>query len=468
MRTITFKPLTKRVLKSFSLFTFLFSLLFVACNREESHVVVPGESGLQDGAAIIGFNTDSVTNRKFEDTHLYCFDAEQKMILHNYYSTQKELSRDMLVMKDGTYTIVAVLNVGENFFPITEGDKEVLLDKLLIHVKRVEEDFPNMITGMLSGTFTAREVVRMNITLFDKAGGITADAISTLTATITLPDAEFGEYQAARVRATASHNLRAVSEFFKKGTTELAARTTAVLMPAEQAGSYTMTVEVPQGEYDMVVWVDYANEGSTADLWYNTESLQAVTLIATDKSYTSGSAAREVFYGTTAMTIADVTATVSLTTERPQAKYLLIADDIERYRELMVANPEKYVPLDELSITIQYEGYLPDGFNALTGKPNSSELGYSYECELPAVGADDTEVRVADDYVFVNGTESSVVVTVVVTDKQGNTISRVKGITVQYKRNMVTTLRGDFLTAGVINPGINIDTDWDGVHEVEF
>lgn len=160
--------------------------------------------------------------------------------------------------------------------------------------------------------------------------------------------------------------------------------------------------------------------------------------------------------------------TVSLTTERPQAKYLLVADDLVRYRELMVANPEKYVPLNQLSITVQYEGYLPDGFNALTGKPNHSELGYTYQCELPTIAADDTEVRVAEDYVFVNGTESSVVVTVVVTDKQGNTISRVKGITVKYKRNLVTKLRGNFLTAGVVNPGINIDTDWDGVYDVEF
>lgn len=331
----------------------------------------------------------------------------------------------------------------------------------------MEKDFPDMITDMFSGTLTAREVVRMDITLFDKAGGITAEATATLTAAITLPDAEFGEYQAARTRYRLPQPTRCI-RVFKKGTTEFAARTTAVLIPAEQAGSYTMTVEVPQGEYDMVVWVDYTNEGSIDDLWYTTESLQAVTLIATDKSYASGSPTREVFYGTAAVTIADVTATVSLTTERPQAKYLLVADDVERYRELMVANPEKYVPLDELNITVQYEGFLPDGFNALTGKPNSSERGYSYTCELPGVGAEDTEVRLADDYVFVNGTESSVVVTVVVTNKQGQIISRVKGIEVKYKRNLVTTLKGDFLTAGVINPVINIDTDWDGVYDVEF
>ena len=123
----------------------------------------------------------------------------------------------------------------------------------------------------------------------------------------------------------------------------------------------------------------------------------------------------------------------------------------------MAANPEKYVPLDELSTQIIYEGYLPDGFNAVTGKPNSSAEGYRCTpAALPAVGEADTEVGIGSDYVFVNGSESAV------------TVSRVPGVMVQYKRNMLTTVRGDFLTAGVVTPGININTDWEGIHEVEF
>ena len=47
-------------------------------------------------------------------------------------------------------------------------------------------------------------------------------------------------------------------------------------------------------------------------------------------------------------------------------------------------------------------------------------------------------------------------------------MSRVPGVEVAYKRNMLTTVRGDFLTAGVVTPGININTDWEGVHNVEF
>ena len=46
------------------------------------------------------------------------------------------------------------------------------------------------------------------------------------------------------------------------------------------------------------------------------------------------------------------------------------------------------------------------------GKPNHSETGYSYQNPLVAIGTTDTQVEVANDYVMVNGTESSVSVTV--------------------------------------------------------
>lgn len=460
------------IMKKILLMIVLLVVALTACDREDSHVTVADNPEHSQGGAVVGFSTAGVTGTKFGDTHLYGFDNAEKMILHKYYATQQELAGDLFQLETGKYTFVAVLNVGKEYAPTVQARAdapllELSLQQLLSYVKQSEANYPDMLTGMLTQTIANNEVMRMEIALHDKAGAIPLTACR-VTATLTLPDAAFGEYQEARVRATSPHNLRAVAEFFRKGATEPAVRTTAVLTPAEQAGSYTLTTEVPQGEYDMVVWVDYTNESSTDDLWYNAQSLQTITLIAPDKHYTAGSATREVFYGATTLTATGAEATVSLTTERPQAKYLLVADDLVRYRELMVANPEKYVPLNQLSITVQYEGYLPDGFNALTGKPNHSELGYTYQCELPAIAADDTEVRVAEDYVFVNGTESSVVVTVVVTDKQGNTISRVKGITVKYKRNLVTTLRGNFLTAGVVNPGINIDTDWDGVYDVEF
>lgn len=445
------------------------TMMLASCDREDSHIVVPPTPGQTQGGAVVGFNTDGVTNPKFGDTHLYGFDAAQKMIVHKYYPTQKELSADMFTLDAGAYTFVAVLNVGQAFNPVTRADaplSDITLSQLLNYVKQSESEYPDMLTGMIARTITGNEVVRIEIPLADKAGGFMTTLV---TVNVTLPDAKFTEYQVNRVRATQPYNLRGVAEFCRKGETEPVSRIAAVLTSTATEGNYTLTAELPQDEYDVTLWVDYTESDSDDDLWYDTDNLQAVTIIAPDQTYAAGSDTREVFYGTTTVAAAGTSASVTVATERPQAKYTLIADDVERYRQLMAANPEKYVPLDELSTQIIYEGYLPDGFNAVTGKPNSSAEGYRCTpAALPDVGEADTEVGIGSDYVFVNGSESAVTVTVLVTDKAGRTVSRVPGVMVQYKRNMLTTVRGDFLTAGVVTPGININTDWEGVHEVEF
>lgn len=450
----------------------LFSLLafaFTSCNREDSHIAVPENPDAPQGGAVVSFNTDEITNKKFEDTHLYGFDAAGKMILHNYYPTQEELSKDMFIIETGVYTFIAVLNVGEAFSPDTPLHN-ITMNHFISYVKGAEESYPDMLTGMINRSITTGQVERIEIPLKDKSGGIKIFT-TVVTATVTLPDSQFEEYQKARVRATAPHNLRGVAEFYQKGKTEPMHHASVVLTPTAAEGQYTLATEVFDGEYNMVLWVDYTESGSTADLWYDTKNLQALKLIATDKSYTTNTDTREVFYGAATVEAIGGAVNVTVTTERPQAKYQLVADDIKRYKELMVANPEKYVPLDELSVAIQYDSYLPDGFNTKEGKPNSSQTGYRCnKVALPAVGESDTEVKISNDYVFVNGGESSVTVTVLVTDNTGCIVSRVQGVVVEYKRNMLTTVRGDFLTAGVVNPGINIniDTDWEGVHNVEF
>lgn len=447
------------------------ALLFAASacdkNAHDGEIIIPEGQG----ALNVGLNTDGVSNPKFEDTHIYAFDAAQKMALHKYYTTQKELTEDVYTMPPGAYTFVAVLNVGETFeTAVSRTDaplSDMTLSGLLNYLKQSEEKYPDMLTGMTSQTVTEAAVGSLQIPLANQAGGIVMCAV---TVTLTLPDAGFNELQKTRAQsAQTSYNLRGVAEFYQKGKTVPVSRIAALLTPAATAGTYTLTAELPKGEYDMTLWVDYAEDGSAADLWYDTESLQAVKIIATDKVYTSGSDTRQVFYGNKMVDATAATADVNVTTERLQAKYRLIAEDVQHYKELMEANPDKYVPLDELSVSIGYESYLPDGFNAKTGQPNSSQTGYACnKTPLPTPADAATEVQIGSDHVFVNGEESTVTVTVTITDSSGRTVSRVKGVVVQYKRNMLTTVRGDFLTAGAVNPGINIDTDWDGVFDVEF
>lgn len=56
-------------------------------------------------------------------------------------------------------------------------------------------------------------------------------ATTTVTVNVTLPDAEFGEYQQNRVLATQPYNLRGVAEFYPKGKSAAVSHVTALLLP---------------------------------------------------------------------------------------------------------------------------------------------------------------------------------------------------------------------------------------------
>ena len=70
--------------------------------------------------------------------------------------------------------------------------------------------------------------------------------------------------------------------------------------------------------------------------------------------------------------------------------------------------------------------------------------------------------------IVVNGTSSFVNATVKITDSKGKKVCSTPGVQIDYRRNQLTTIKGKFLTSGVNNGGIRIDTEWDGEYEVWF
>lgn len=455
-------------------------LVLAGCNRGQSHIVVPGVPEPDKGGAVVELDVAHLGDVKLTDTHIYGFDHLQKLIYHAYYPTQELLSKEAFSLGAGSYTFVAVLNMGKDFMPNisdrmrsnsdagkADGEQlpEITLGALLRHLKIIKDDYPDMLTGMIQQQVNPGELSHLTIPIEIGVNGLIE---SQLKLTLTLPDAQFGEYQASRVRTTAPYNLRGVVEFYQRGKEACVSRQTAILAATATQGVYTMDTEITHGDYDMLIWADYTQSGSVDDLYYNTASLQAIHIVATDKQYVTAGDRREVFYGKSTAIIANADQQVDVAMARPLAKYSLIAGDIARYRLLMKANPEKYPELSELNVMVNYEGYLPCGFDVGQGKPNHGDTGYKYQNQLPGINADDQSVQVASDYVIVNGAESSVSVTVTVTDRAGKKISQVKGVQIMYRPGKMTTITGDFLTAGVVNPGINIDTDWEDTHEVEF
>ena len=114
------------------------------------------------------------------------------------------------------------------------------------------------------------------------------------------------------------------------------------------------------------------------------------------------------------------------------------------------------VDLEKYTVVFFYSGYMPNAYNMMEGKPCDSATGVKFSSAISAI--DNHDARLGFDYVFVNGEESSVMVTVALYDEEGTQLSISRQIEVPIKRSMLTTVRGSFLmqnTGGgvAIDPG---------------
>lgn len=213
-------------------------------------------------------------------------------------------------------------------------------------------------------------------------------------------------------------------------------------------------------DYTLAVWTDYVAAGTTDDLYYDTDNLQQV---ACRDPYTGSTDYRDCLYGTTPLDLRqyrdewNARVQVSVDMVRPLAKYELIATDVQKFLQ---KTQKQRAGGTAYTITISYGFYFPLGFNVLTGKPDRSEMGVAFTAPLVVTDNGSGECTLASDYIFVNGDESYVPLSIGIKDDAGNGISRTTGIDVPYRRGHLTTVRGHFLT-NRYDTGIGIDPDFD-------
>lgn len=266
----------------------------------------------------------------------------------------------------------------------------------------------------------------------------------------------------ARAGEPTDYRRRFIIEAWRGGKPE--SRQVTVVDDAEEDGDGKITLPIRLKlhavEYTLAVWTDYVAAGTDTDLYYDTEDLQYV---ACRDPYTGSTPYRDCLYGTTALDLRQYreewSAKVQIKVDmvRPLAKYELIATDVQEFlqkTERQRAGGAAY------TITVSYGFYFPLGFNVLTGKPERSEMGVAFTAPLVVADNGSGECTLASDYIFVNGEESYIPLSIEIKDDAGNGISRTTGINVPYRRGHLTTVRGHFLT-NRYDTGIGINPDFD-------
>ena len=243
---------------------------------------------------------------------------------------------------------------------------------------------------------------------------------------------------------------------------------------------HEMTLDLAPGDYSIMVWSDLM-EDDGGNPYYNTGNFAEISL---QGEHEAGNDYRDAFRGTGSISLtADVMehspGTLNITMQRPLAKFEFVTDDLAEFieREAVRAlkndasksapeeEPATRVNIGDYQVVFFYVGFMPDTYSMFTDKPVDSSTGVMFRSSLKALS--DSKASMGFDYVFVNGTESSVTLQVGIYGKDGTRLSLTEPIKVPLKRSRHTILRGSFLMSEA-SGGVTINPDFDGDYNLIF
>lgn len=430
-------------------FFILHSSFFISCDRDPHE----GERGLT-----IALDNSQCPDVPIGAIKLCIYGTDGNLCAAHDYADARALAAALLPLEAGHYTVATVINAdGE----VTETSTLTALHEWLESEMNRDAD---LLSGMAEVDVAEDGITRVTVPL--RQGIFT---LPVLRLRLTPPDPKLPDYTPAKNKTRAANDtyiIRCVAELCKAGT-DNAMLHKAVTPEPQTDGTYLVELSVPEGDYYLRLWTDYAHaDAPLADTYYHTESLKAVSIV-TDPYVANTDTKDAAYHNESNIILPEEGTEKTIKLQRPLAKYRIIANDVETYRKLAEAEPEKYPPLEELTVTVQYEGYFPSTFNVTNGKPVDSVTGGSFATHFPSGTSNIEEVQLASDWILADTEGSFVKLVLVITDSQGNEVNRVAGIRIDYRQGCLTTLRGKFLTEGKNGGGITIDTDWKDI-VIEF
>lgn len=244
-------------------------------------------------------------------------------------------------------------------------------------------------------------------------------------------------------------------------------------------GGYDCTreIQIPAGQYRVMVWADLS-KSEDADPYYDTERFEEILL---QGEHCPNDDYRDAFRGTVDITVEPSTDYRDMPhrvveMQRPMAKFEFVTTDLveffERetraYRELgelgenssNLPDGTRAPSLTDYEVIFHYLGYMPSSYSIISDKPVDSKTGVKFSSQLRQINKD--EATLGFDYVFVNGSQTSVTLRLELINKEGKQISLTDPIEVPLKRSNHTVVRGSFLMMeSTGSTGINPDYEGD-------
>lgn len=261
--------------------------------------------------------------------------------------------------------------------------------------------------------------------------------------------------------------------------------------------NYTAHLELQEGTYDFKVWADYVDVGSYEDKYYDTRDFAEI-ILSDRENHPGSNDYRDAFHGFATATVTnpayytgpvlgtiDNQATAEM--KRPMGKFKFVSTDVvvflSRVAQMMKESGMllggdtesdtravyeqllKSVHLGEFYVVFRYNAFMPCSFNMFTDKPADSWTGMSFTSRMNM--ENETEMTLGYDYIFVNGSETTIAISVEVYNSNGELMSSTNPINVPIVRSKMTVVKGEFLTSKATG-GITINPGFEGDYNMEI
>lgn len=254
------------------------------------------------------------------------------------------------------------------------------------------------------------------------------------------------------------------------GTTDRKTYKESVLtreVAAEADYDCTAYIDLTPGEYHLMVWSEFLVDGEG---YYDLTDFAKIT-VDTDP-YTGDTENRRTFRGSTNIIVpSDKNLTNSelvttITMSSPMSRYIFVATDLEQFIEAQKKATGRAVSLDDYYVTVVYPMFMPNAYNFFSGKPADSLTGIRFNSKLANYSTG--KASLGFDYVFVNGSESSLRVQMTVYRKSdGKQVARTPQIDVPTRRGLNVIVEGPFLSIQR-SDGVGIDPGYSGDINIYF
>ena len=261
--------------------------------------------------------------------------------------------------------------------------------------------------------------------------------------------------------------------------------------------SFSVPLELHEGTYTFRVWADYVDVEKTNDKYYNTSDFTEI-ILANKDNHSGSNDYRDAYRGVATATVInpvyysgkvtnEIKNEVTVDMERPMGKFKFVSTDVEIFVSRVVqmlkdrgmllnidlesdkkAKIEyllQAINLGDFEVKFRYHAFMPCSFNMFTDKPADAWTGVSFTSQMYI--ENNNEMTMGFDYIFVNGSETTLSVSLEVYNKYGELISSTKPINVPVMRSKLTIVKGEFLSS-IASEGVQIKPDFNGEYNVEI